>query len=95
MATVRLTGCTSQPMAGYLKALAAFRLVSEQIDPNAKGYWDPVCFCLTSNLGRAEIVDFFSNPIAQPRSWRRGTRVADFMKVTARKGSLQYCRATR
>ena len=37
--TVELTGCTPIPLAHYLKALGILRLVSEQVDTDATGWW--------------------------------------------------------
>ncbi len=37
--TVELTGCIPIPLSHYLKALGILRLVSEQVDTDAKGWW--------------------------------------------------------
>jgi CRISPR-associated protein Csx17 len=34
-----LAGCTPEPLMAYLKALGVLRLVSEQKDPEARGWW--------------------------------------------------------
>jgi CRISPR-associated protein Csx17 len=36
---VHLAGCAPTPLAHYLKALGILRLVAEQKDENACGYW--------------------------------------------------------
>jgi CRISPR-associated protein Csx17 len=56
---VTLAGCTVEPMAGYLKALAVFRLVAEQADSSARGSWRGNAFCLDSCLDEAGLVEFF------------------------------------
>lgn len=56
---VILKGCTTEPMAGYLKALAVFRLVSEQADPRARGWWAGNSFCLESGFDEDGLVRFF------------------------------------
>jgi len=33
-----LGGCTTEPLSNYLKALGILRIVSEQADPEARGY---------------------------------------------------------
>jgi len=68
---VILNGCTTEPMAGYLKALAVFRLVSEQADPKARGWWVGNSFCLDSKLDANALVAFFRDdysptPIVAP-----------------------------
>ena len=40
--TLFLSGCTPEPLMGYLKALGVFRLVSEQADPNCRAACHPV-----------------------------------------------------
>lgn len=54
-----LAGCTPEPLAAYLKALAVFRLVAEQADPQARGSWQEEGFCLTSALDRPGLQAFF------------------------------------
>lgn len=56
---VILKGCTTEPMAGYLKALAVFRIISEQADPKALGWWVGNSFCLESRLDANALVTFF------------------------------------
>jgi len=34
--TIALTGCTAEPLMGYLKALGIMRLIAEQKDPGAR-----------------------------------------------------------
>lgn len=45
-----LTGCTPEPLMAYLKALGVLRLVSEQKDPGARGWWKHDVFWLRSPL---------------------------------------------
>src|SRR6476646_5490379 len=73
---VRLEGCTSQPLGSYLKSLAVLRVVSEQVDEGARGWWEDGCFQLESNLGREELTRFFleqyrPTPIIAP--WNGGS----------------------
>jgi CRISPR-associated protein Csx17 len=76
MNDVTLNGCRPEPLASYLKALAVLRLVSEQADPQAKGYWKNGEFHLQSTLDSYSLVDFFANnysptPIVSP--WNGGS----------------------
>lgn len=72
---VRLEGCRPEPMASYLKALGVLRLVSEQADSAARGFWDGNVFCLESELDEGALVGFFleryrPTPIIAP--WNAG-----------------------
>ena len=59
---VPLTGCAPVPLAHYLKALGILRLVSQQRDANAKGFWKNDIFHLISTLDRDALVNFFLDP---------------------------------
>ena len=54
-----LDGCTSEPLMGYLKALGVLRLVSEQADSKAGGFWRDGVFALDTNLRRDGLIKFF------------------------------------
>lgn len=54
-----LTGCAPEPLAYYLKALGALRLVAEQKDPTARGWWRDEHFCLLTVLAPPELERFF------------------------------------
>ncbi len=55
----RLNGCSPTPLASYLKALGILRLVSEQLDPTARGFWQGDLFVLASVKDEKELVEFF------------------------------------
>ena len=70
-----LTGCSPAPLANYLKALGILRLVSEQADPNARGWWQDEHFCLLTKLSKEELESFFlekyePTPLLSP--WNKG-----------------------
>lgn len=72
----KLEGCSPTPLAHYLKALAVLRLVSEQRDPEARGWWQNQAFWLSTTLSREELVHFFlegyePTPILSP--WNAGS----------------------
>ncbi len=76
MPEVLLTGCRPEPLAGYLKALAILRLVSEQKDPKARGSWQGDVFSLDSALTEQQLVDFLLDdyvptPLVAP--WNGGS----------------------
>jgi len=76
MPVVELRGCRPEPLAGYLKALAVFRLVSTQVDSRAKGWWRGEYFCLESSLDAVGLLTFFLNdysptPLVAP--WNGGS----------------------
>ncbi len=81
MTELILKGCTYEPMSSYLSALAVLRLVSEQKDPNAKGWWDDLgVFHLDSCLDEDRLINFFLDeyrptPIVSP--WNGGSGFYD------------------
>ncbi len=73
---VHLRGCAPTPLASYLKALAIHRLVAEQKDPDARGWWEGEHFVLESSLAEGGLENFFLNeyrptPIIAP--WNGGS----------------------
>ncbi|MDQ3366564.1 MAG: type I-U CRISPR-associated protein Csx17 [Myxococcota bacterium] len=71
-----LTGCAPAPLAHYLKALGILRLVAEQVDPKARGWWQDEHFCLLTTLDRDALESFFLHayaptPFVSP--WNRGS----------------------
>jgi len=72
----KLTGCAPIPLAHYLKALGILRLVSEQADNNALGWWNKDVFVLQTRLDRNGLLAFFlqkycPSPIVAP--WNGGS----------------------
>ena len=72
----KLEGCAPTPLAHYLKALAVLRLLSEQRDSEARGWWAGETFWLSTTLSREELVGFFvetyqPTPILSP--WNAGS----------------------
>lgn len=55
----RLDGCAPTPLAHYLKALGILRLVAEQLDPDARGWWEGERFLLASHKDENELLAFF------------------------------------
>jgi CRISPR-associated protein Csx17 len=73
---VAFEGCAPVPLAAYLKALGSFRLVAEQKDKSARGYWRNEAFVLDTVLTKEELVRFFleeyrPSPIISP--WNGGS----------------------
>ncbi len=73
---ILLEGCAPVPLAHYLKALGILRLVSEQVDPQAQGWWESDSFWLRSTLDEKGLTDFFlkqyePTPIVAP--WNGGS----------------------
>lgn len=73
---VALPGCTPVPLASYLKALGVLRLVAEQADAGAKGYWQNDQFVIVSELGVDSLQQFFlekyrPTPVLAP--WNGGS----------------------
>lgn len=81
----RLEGCRTEPMASYLKSLGILRLVSEQIDPSARGRWKDGSFVLDTRLSRDELIEFFvktyaPTPIIAPWNGGSGFYPSDVQK---------------
>jgi CRISPR-associated protein Csx17 len=71
-----IEGCSPAPLAHYLKALGILRLVSEQADTGARGWWQGERFRLATRLDRAAVLDFFvrtyePTPLVAP--WNKGS----------------------
>src|SRR3972149_6730762 len=71
-----LSGCSPTPLAHYLKAIGILRLVAQQADPNARGWWRDESFWLLSTLDRHNLIDFFLStyqptPLVAP--WNGGS----------------------
>jgi CRISPR-associated protein Csx17 len=71
-----LEGCRPAPLASYLKALGVLRLVAEQVDSEAAGFWKGERFHLRSGLDREALRRFFfetyaPTPIIAP--WNGGS----------------------
>ncbi len=63
-------------MASYLKAVGLLRLLSEQKDPDAKGWWENEKFVVQTSLDREELMGFFCKeyvptPVIAP--WNGGS----------------------
>lgn len=72
----RLTGCTPTPLASYLKALGVLRLIAEQADPSAQGWWSGDQFHLQTKLDGQALKEFFlqtyhPTPLVAP--WNGGS----------------------
>ena len=86
-----LAGCAPVPLAGYLKALGVFRLVVEQEDENAHGFWRDERFVLRTRLTGDQLVEFFAktyqpSPIISPWNGRAGFLEGDD-EGSSRKGA--------
>jgi CRISPR-associated protein Csx17 len=73
---IELTGCRAEPLASYLKAVAVLRIVAEQKDKNARGFWRGEFFVLHSRLDPDALTRFFvdewkPSPVVAP--WNSGS----------------------
>jgi CRISPR-associated protein Csx17 len=73
---IRLTGCRSRPLIGYLKGLGVLGVTSRQADPSACGRWRSDVFELQSNLDSEGILrflldDYAPAPVVSP--WNGGS----------------------
>lgn len=77
-----LPGCSPIPLANYLKALGILRLVAEQVDPSARGYWRNDAFVLVTRLDAEALQQFFlkdyeCTPVLAPWNGRSGFYTGD------------------
>lgn len=75
MNKITLAGCTPTPLASYLKALGALRLLSD-IHPNTSATWQGDCFVLHTTFSAQDLENFFlrdyqPTPILAP--WNGGS----------------------
>ena len=59
MTALGLDGCAPAPLGSYLKALGVLRLVTEQVDPSARGWWRDDRFAMETGLDEDSLVEFF------------------------------------
>jgi CRISPR-associated protein Csx17 len=76
MPEVMLTGCTPEPLLGYLKALGVVRLVHAQADGTVRGGWRGEGFLLRSRMDQSDLTKFFlevyqPTPVVAP--WAGGS----------------------
>lgn len=98
---ISLAGCAPTPLASYLKALGVFRLVSEQADPAARGFWRNEAFVLSTTLTQKQLAEFFltryaPTPLIDP--WNGGSgflkndKAAGFLKQFEQSPSRRLAR---
>jgi CRISPR-associated protein Csx17 len=95
MHELRLEGCTATPLGSYLKALAVLRLVTEQVEKDARGYWSGETFVLQSSLDEHSLLRFFleqyaPTPIVAPWNGASGFYPKDNKEgITAIEGTTE------
>ncbi|MBE3552789.1 MAG: type I-U CRISPR-associated protein Csx17 [Kyrpidia tusciae] len=73
---ISLTGTSPQPLSHYLKALGVFRILAEQADPEARGWWEDERFHIETALHPQDVESFFlaeyrPTPLVTP--WNGGS----------------------
>lgn len=71
-----LDGCAPAPLAHYLKALGILRIVAEQADAQARGWWDGDRFRLATVLSGSALQDLFLrsySPTPMVAPWNKGS----------------------
>lgn len=71
-----LRGCAPEPLASYLKALGVLRILGEQRDPDARGWWQDDHFVILTALDREALEgfllhDYEPTPFVSP--WNKGS----------------------
>jgi CRISPR-associated protein Csx17 len=76
MPDVMVSGCAPEPLAHYLKALGVLRLIAEQADPEARGFWQADTFMVQSTLDQQGVEQFFLDtyrPTSIVAPWNGGS----------------------
>lgn len=91
MKELALGACNYSSLAGYLKAIGVFKVLSKQLDPQTKLYWEGLTphLCFRENRSMDEIICFLlkqyePTPIVIPWSG------SDFFDVNLEGGSRSY-----
>lgn len=87
---VELRGCAPVPLAHYLKALGILRLVAEQVDPQAQGWWDRDVFWLRSTLDAAASSNSSANGTAPRHLLDPGEHGLGSFRVRLKKGRVRH-----
>ena len=79
---VQLTGVLPVPLTGYLKAIALLRIIAEQVDAEATGWWSDKGFVIRSTLDATALHAFLLDrwaptPIVAPWNGGSGFREKD------------------
>ena len=95
MNVIELQGCSPTPLAHYLKAVGILRLVTEQANSGARGFWRNERFHLVTTLTKEELESFFLDkysptPFMSP--WNKG---AGFFKADAGIAAIEESTAPR
>ena len=86
----QLDGCAPTPLAHYLKALGILRLVAEQADSDARGWWDGDRFRVGSRLASEDLGEFFLQRYAPTPMLAPWNGASGFFKTwDKRKGKLR------
>lgn len=76
MPDLALSACRPAPLASYLKAVGVLRVVGDQVDPTARGFWQREAFVLRSGLDRDALERFLLQeyvPAAIVAPWNGGS----------------------
>lgn len=98
MNDIKLTGCYASSLSSYLKALGILRLITDQLDSAALGYWDKDSFVLKTKYPRDDLATYFltkysPSPILSPWNGRAGFLEGD--EQSTRKGAVTISRIER
>ncbi|MFI5398997.1 MAG: type I-U CRISPR-associated protein Csx17 [Candidatus Binatia bacterium] len=93
-----LAGCTPTPLGHYLKALGVLRLVAEQADSSARGWWRDERFWLATELDETALIEFFVSkyvptPLLSP--WNGGSGFYDQGKADDPVAAIERSKAAR
>ncbi len=94
---VVLAGARPEPLGAYLVALGVLRIVGDQADPTAAGFWADDTFVLRSALDADGLIAFFRDryrptPVVSP--WNNGSGFKDDGKKPKATGALKTIEAS-
>jgi CRISPR-associated protein Csx17 len=74
--SILLTGCSPVPIAYYLKALGMIKIVSEQIDTDARGRWSGNSFEISGSFSKESVMEYLVRdykPVPMIAPWNGGS----------------------
>ncbi|MBW1973356.1 MAG: hypothetical protein JRI44_11080, partial [Deltaproteobacteria bacterium] len=87
---ISFKGCNPSPLSSYLKALGIFRIIYEQLDPEALAWWEDDIFYISSQNSKDNIINFFLfnyTPTPIIAQWNSGSGF--YLKDTSKKKGLE------
>ena len=94
---IKLNGCKVTPIGSLLKGLGVFKLISDQLDPDATAWWENDTLSIDTSVDKNGIISFFTSeyqpsPILSP--WNSGSgfynQKKNILKQIQKTNSLRF-----